>query len=489
MARRLPAERLRTLGTTPLALAERLAHRPGFFWLDSSDAQVGAEAWSFLSLDPSATITQRQRRTEIHAAGKTAVGDGPSALTLLARELYEHRTAPTEASGRQPPFKGGWFAFFSYDLGRQLEQVPQQATDDLQFPDLRLARYETLLAFDHQEGQWWTTCLLPADMSAELRARQAQARADALLKAMHADVRATNEGAGRGGSSSQDLGTPDASHPISSNFTRVGYESAVTRALEYIAAGDIYQVNLAQRFACEWRASPFELYRRLRVESPSRYGVFAQLEAGRAVASISPELYLSMHGRDVLTRPIKGTRPRGSQPATDAALAAELDANAKERAELTMIVDLERNDLGRVCDYGSVRVASAGTLEFHPTVIHRVAAVVGRLHHRRSVRELLRATFPGGSVTGAPKVRAMQIIDELEPHRRGPYCGAIGWIGADGDLTLNLAIRTALIDARAGKAWYQAGSGIVADSDPAREYDETLAKAAAFFRAVNGKQV
>jgi len=489
VVRRLPAGSSSALGDAPLALAERLAHRPGFFWLDSSAARAGADAWSFLGVEPAAAITYRQRRAEIHAAGRLAVLDGPRALTVLARELFEHRAAPVESAGRQPPFTGGWFALCGYDLGRQLERLPQRAADDLPFPDLYLARHETLLAFDHKEGQWWAACLVPADVPSARRARHAEEQAHALLETMHAQARATNGVGGHGGPPHQGTPHQDSSHQITSNFTRVQYETMVARALEYIAAGDIYQVNLSQRFECAWRASAFELYRRLRTESPSRYGAFANLGAGRAVASISPELFLSMRGREVLTRPIKGTRPRGVTPDQDAALAAELDASAKERAELTMIVDLERNDLGRVCDYGSVKVASAGALEFHPTVIHRVAAVAGHLHHRRGVRELLCAMFPGGSVTGAPKVRAMQIIEELEPHRRGPYCGAIGWIGADGDVALNLAIRTALIDERAGKAWYQAGGGIVADSDPAREYEETLAKAAAFFRAVNGRLI
>jgi para-aminobenzoate synthetase component 1 len=267
-------------------------------------------------------------------------------------------------------------------------------------------------------------------------------------------------------------------------MTREQYEDAVRSALAYIAAGDIYQVNLSQRFEVDWRLPAFALYQRLRRESPARYGVYVRLDDERAICSISPELFLRTRGRKVWTRPIKGTRRRGVNAAEDDGLRAELASCAKERAELNMIVDLERNDLGRVCEFGTVRVDSDGDLEEHPTVFHRVASVRGCLRGDVDTAALLHATFPGGSITGAPKIRAMEIIEELEPARRGPYCGSLGWLGADGDLELNIAIRTALVDEGAGKAWYHAGSGIVADSAPAHEYEETLYKAAAFLRGV-----
>ena len=238
-----------------------------------------------------------------------------------------------------------------------------------------------------------------------------------------------------------------------------------------------------------WRKSPAELYLRMRNQSPPAYGAFlgTGLSAGKsAICCISPELFLRVRQGEVLTRPIKGTRPRGVTPFDNDAARRELDTSEKERAELNMIVDLERNDLGRVCSYGSVRVASSGEIEELPTLLHRTAAVTGRLRPGTTVGELLAATFPGGSVTGAPKIRAMQIIAELETVPRGPYCGAIGWIGTDGNLDLNIAIRTAVCDTANGTARYFAGSGIVADSDPEKECDETLLKAAPFFRAVAG---
>lgn len=274
-------------------------------------------------------------------------------------------------------------------------------------------------------------------------------------------------------------------HPVI--HRRFHYISSVQRALEYIRAGDIYQVNLAQYFDVSWNKSASELYLRMRKNSPAAYGVFlgsALTRDQRAICSISPELFLKTRAGSVTTRPIKGTRPRGTDARSDDAARNELAQSEKERAELNMIVDLERNDLGRVCSYGTVKVDSSGEIETLPTLLHRTATVSGRLLPHTSVGELLAATFPGGSITGAPKLRAMQIIAELESVPRGPYCGAIGWIGTNGDLELNIAIRTAICDEARGTARYFAGSGIVADSDPEKEFDETLLKSAAFFRSV-----
>jgi anthranilate/para-aminobenzoate synthase component I len=259
--------------------------------------------------------------------------------------------------------------------------------------------------------------------------------------------------------------------------------------LEYISAGDIYQLNLSQRFSAPWVHSEAALFTRMRHQSPAEFSAFigSSLHRGSAVLSISPELFLRVRGRQVLTRPIKGTRPRAASAAGDETAARELAGNAKERAELNMIIDLERNDLGRVCDYGSVEVLSEGDIETLPTLLHRVASIRGRLHESCSSADLLQAAFPGGSITGAPKLRAMQIISELEDVPRGPYCGAIGWIGVNGDMELSIAIRTAVLDVKAQLAHYHAGAGIVADSNPRSEYEETLHKAAAFFRAVNAR--
>jgi aminodeoxychorismate synthase component I len=255
--------------------------------------------------------------------------------------------------------------------------------------------------------------------------------------------------------------------------------------LEYIAAGDIYQVNLSQRFSAPYGGEAMALYERLRRQSPAPFAAY--LDLGEAVVlSASPERFLRVAGRELETRPIKGTRPRGGTPEEDRRLAAELLASPKDRAELVMIVDLERNDLGRVSEYGSVHVPELVRLEAHPTVFHLVATVRGRLRPELSAVDALRACFPGGSITGAPKIRAMQIIEELEPTHRGFYTGAIGYLGWDGCADLNIAIRTIVLIDR--HAHFQVGGGIVADSDPCAEYEETLHKGRALMRALGVSQ-
>jgi len=261
----------------------------------------------------------------------------------------------------------------------------------------------------------------------------------------------------------------------SCSFTRDSYRAAVLRAKEYIAAGDIYQVNLSQRFQCEIAASPPEVYLALRAANPAPY--CAYLDIGDAqILSSSPECFLKINDRHVVTRPIKGTRPRSADP-------AELLASPKDNAELLMITDLERNDLGRVCEYGSVRVAELKRIETFATVHHLVATVEGTLRRDVSHVDCVRACFPGGSITGAPKIRAMQIIDELEPHARGVYTGAIGYFGPNGESHFNIAIRT--IVQQETRLTFHAGGGIVADTEPDAEYDETLAKAQGIFNALD----
>jgi para-aminobenzoate synthetase component 1 len=361
------------------------------------------------------------------------------------------------------PFCGGAVGYFSYDLCHHVERLPRTARDDLDFPDLALGFYDTVVAWDNLTGRAFVCAPhLPGRPPAEERVAALTARLGAPCEPL-----------------------PDPSGPLGAglvgNFEREAYIDAVARAIEYIHAGDIFQVNLSQRFSADLRVHPWQLYRRARSGNPAPFAAYLGFPDG-IVASHSPERFLRVQGREVTTRPIKGTRPRGSSPEEDARLAHELLTSEKDRAELVMIVDLERNDLGRVCSYGSVRVPELLTLESYATVHHLVSTVVGRLHDNRSLVDLLKATFPGGSITGAPKVRAMQIIDELEPTQRGVYTGSIGWIGFDGDMDLNIVIRTFLI--RDGRVHWQVGGGIVADSDPTAEYEETLAKGFALKRAL-----
>jgi len=268
---------------------------------------------------------------------------------------------------------------------------------------------------------------------------------------------------------------------MSFEMERGVYERMVARALEYIAAGDIYQVNLAQRLRFDEVADPLETYRVLRRVNPARYAALLRWRDG-AIGSVSPELFLHTRGREVLTRPIKGTRPRTHDAVLDAAYRQQLIDSAKDAAELAMIIDLHRNDLGRVCEYGSVRVRNARRLEAHPTVFHTVADVCGRLRADRDLLDLLAACFPAGSISGVPKIRALEIIDELEPVARGVYTGAVGVLGLDGQMTFNVAIRTLQFCKQAATLYV--GGGIVADSDPADEYEETLAKARGIVEAL-----
>ena len=269
---------------------------------------------------------------------------------------------------------------------------------------------------------------------------------------------------------------------LCSGFTHEGYLKAVEAVREYIKAGDIFQANLSQRFEADMPVPPYELYRRLRRINPAPFAGYLNFD-GVAVVSASPERFLRLQKGVVETRPIKGTRPRGKDRGEDERLALELVQSIKDKAEHMMIVDLERNDLGRVCRYGTVRVSELMALEKYSTVFHLTSTIEGHLRPGKSAIDLLKATFPGGSITGAPKVRAMEIIDELEPTRRSVYTGSIGYIGFDGGLDLNIVIRTILV--KGGRAYFQVGGGVVYDSDPEGEYIETLDKARALIRALS----
>jgi para-aminobenzoate synthetase component I len=343
---------------------------------------------------------------------------------------------------------GWWAGWLSYDLGRQIERLPALAEDDLELPPLALGRYEAWLEFDHER-------------------RTVTPHGDALplVRALEAPGHAPLE-------------------RWQSSLPRDAYEHAVERAIDYIRAGDVFQVNLSQRLQASWNGDAFALYARLRETSPAPFMALVRLR-GADVISASPERFLSVRGDRIETRPIKGTRPRGREHHDDAALAAELLASPKDRAENVMIVDLARNDLGRVARYGTVDVAGLCALERHPGVHHLVSTVSARLRDGIRPAEVVRATFPPGSVTGAPKVRAMEIIDELEPVRRGPYCGAIGWIDGRGDLELSVAIRT-FVAARE-RLHLHVGGAVTADSDPAREWRETMHKAARLLEAAGGR--
>jgi len=382
------------------------------------------------------------------------------------------------------PFVGGWIGFLGYECGQFVEPFRRRHGGMPGFPLAKWWACDTVVLYDHRADGWHIVARDVPGMPEPRRA--ARQRVTDMQRWLGNPQPGPHDALPCRVAAKRD-DSPQAR--LRSNITHREYLAAVERILEYIRAGDIYQVNFAQRFSARYKDHPFALYDALCQTNPAMFAAYLAWDPDQsgaprqAVISSSPELLLHLDGGHVVTRPIKGTRRRTGDAAADAAAIRELEASEKDRAELVMIVDLERNDLGRVCEFGSVRVACAAETETHPTVYHRVATVEGDLRDDCTAVGLLRATFPGGSITGAPKVRAMQIIDELEPDPRGPYCGAIGWIGVDGSMMLNLAIRTMAVTS--GQVHFWAGGGIVADSDPQAEYEETLAKAEGMRRALS----
>jgi len=459
----------------PAALLDALARRRDPVMLESSALHSRYGRYSILACEPIEAMTLRAGMLRDGAGNTLAAGDDEQIWAGIKRALAAVRLEPVAAA---PPYVPGWIGYVGYEVGRHIERLPGRAVRDTAFDDLRLAFYDAMLLYDAVERQWWLTELNfsspPAGAALtgqELRRIAAEAEPESSwtppAPAEQADA---------------------AAGPIvaaESNFSSDQYVRAVARCIEYIAAGDIFQVNLSQRFTVRDAPAPLAVYRALRRRNPAWYAAFMSFRAsGRpcAVLSSSPELFLRLRGDRVITRPIKGTRPRIGEADADAAAAEELRNSPKDNAELAMIIDLLRNDLGRVCRFGSIRVTEQCSLETHPTVFHLVGTVEGRLRDGVGPAELLRATFPGGSITGAPKIRAMEIIDELEPQARGVYTGCVGIVGADGSCEWNIAIRTIVCDS--GNAHVQVGGGIVADSSPQGEYQETLDKARAILEAI-----
>ena len=472
---RLTAEEL-GLTAPPAALLEALAGQIDPVILDSTALHHQYGRYSVLACRPLQVVTLRDGALRDGAGCVLAAGDDQAIRRALGEAFGRVRLA-----GALPPvpYTPGWIGYAGYELARYIERLGERAVRDTAQPDLRFAFYDAVLVCD-LVGQRWHVVNLVFD-----EPPPGAGQAGRILRTIAMDARfeaaATPPAATEDADATVAPGVEDAE----SNFTAAEYERAVARAVEYIAAGDIFQVNLSQRFTVRSVPAPLEIYRALRRRNPAWYSAYMCFQSdGRRVAilSSSPELFLRVRGREVLTRPIKGTRPRIGVPEADAAAAAELLASEKDNAELAMIIDLLRNDLGRVCRFGTIRVAEPVRLETHPTVFHLVGTVSGRLRDGVGPVELLEATFPGGSITGAPKIRAMEIIDELEDVARGVYTGCIGHIGVDGACEWNIAIRTIVCDGSV--AYVQAGGGIVADSSPQAEYHETLDKARALMEAI-----
>jgi para-aminobenzoate synthetase component I len=448
----------------PVAAYAAVAHMPAPALLESARPDHRLGRFSYLAADPFLLLTSKNGR--ITLGERTFTGDPFAVLQRLLRSF------PLEARPDLPPFQGGAIGYFGCDLCHHLERLPYPAADDMGFPDLVIGLYDVVLAFDHAARRAFLLSSGYPETTPHARMARQRARLDQFRQLLARIA--------------EPLPDPVAVDVlIQSNFTRPEYEAVVARTVEYILAGDIFQANISQRFRTELPdgLDAVALYRRLRRCNAAPF--LALLDYGEtAIVSASPERFLKLQGREVETRPIKGTRPRGATPEEDARLSAELLASEKDRAENVMIVDLLRNDLSRVCRDHTVLTPELCVLESFATVHHLVSTVTGELVADADAVDLLRATFPGGSITGAPKIRAMEIIAELEPTRRGPYCGSIGWLGFDGAMDTSITIRTFCLKGRT--VTFQAGGGITADSDPAAEYEETLAKAKALIGALRG---
>ena len=481
----------------PVRCCKALEGLPYRLFLDSASTGSRFGRHSFLAADPVAVVRSRGTDTEcldlVNGTHRVMAGDP---LVALRELVVPHATAPVPGL---PPFQGGAAGYVAYDWGLTLERLPAPRYDDLGLPDLVLGLYDWVIAWDHDASRAWLISTGMPELSADARLARASRRSAFVRER----IGARDSGSGTRDSKAA-LSHPRIqiaanapafapSHPVEpewwrpsfelkSSFTRAGYLDAVERVREYIFAGDIFQANLSQRFEVASDESPWSFYARLRERNAAPFAAFLDFPEV-AVVSASPERFLRVDAERVVeTRPIKGTRPRGVGPEHDAALGQALAESAKDRAENLMIVDLMRNDLSRVCAPGSVRVSELFSLERYATVHHLVSTVVGTLASGADAIDLLRAAFPGGSITGAPKLRAMEIIAELEPSRRGVYCGSIGYWSVTGELDTSIAIRTAVF--QDGRIYFSAGGGIVADSVPEQEYLETLDKARAMIDAL-----
>ncbi len=460
--------------TRAIDVAEAFRDLPGLALLES--ARPGRNArWSYLTADPVAVLES------------PASGPDPFAVARqLVSRLDQSVIVPVDA----PPFLGGLVGFLGYDLGALLERLPAIAPADQDLPLLRLALHDWVVAWDRRRGHAWL-----GGRALDGDGRRLARRLDEVHARLTSPPRPSAESAWtRDATRKPNLAQGAETITFRSGLDRPAYQAGVERIRDHIARGDIYQANLTRRLEAPFDGDPWELYRRLRTGDPSLFSAYLDLGPGqltgrpRALLSASPEPFLSVDGLGAVTSdPIKGTRPRGRDRAEDRALARELLGSAKDRAENVMIVDVLRNDLGRVCRPGTVRVPRLCRLERTTAVQHLVSTVTGSLAEGRDAFDLLAASFPGGSITGAPKIRAMEIVESLEPVRRGPYTGALGWIGPDGAMQTSILIRTFVADGR--RLTLHVGGGITWKSDPAAEWDETVVKARGPLQAIGGVEL
>ena len=448
----------------PLNLFESFHDQTGAVLLHSAIAHESHGQFSYIAIEPFKTLIAKNGTIKVD--GQSLPGNPFLALKTLLADYKQ----PTQAD--LPPFQGGVAGAFSYDLYQYIESFSVEQSDALHFPDMYVGFYDVVISFDHQAQRAWVVSTGWPEKTIENRLTRAKHRLEHVCHLIANPPIKTDE---------TELNLCEKEN-IHSHFNAQTYSDAVKRVIEYIQAGDIFEANISQCFTTrDANLLPFDLYKRLMRENPAPFAAYLNL-GEFIVASASPERFLKLMDGLVETRPIKGTRRRDPDPVADKALAEELSNSEKDRAENIMIVDLMRNDLSKVCEEHSVMVSQLCGLETYPSVHHLVSVVTGELKPEFDAIDLLLATFPGGSITGAPKVRAMQIIAEIEPTKRGIYCGSIGFIGFNGNLELSIAIRTYTIK----QDWitFQAGGAVVIDSDPQDEYQETLTKSRALHHAL-----
>jgi anthranilate synthase component 1 len=463
---------------TPVSVYLKLRGQGASFLLESVEKAEQIGRYSFLGFNPRRQIIARGRTVTVVSRGQARqveLEPDQDPLHVVAEELARYQpVVPVQGNGDLPLFSGGAVGYVGYDMVRFFERLPETADDELSMPALHMLVTDTLVIFDHVRHRLLlcANAHVPPGSEPDAVYDSALARLDEIETQMRAPLPPLPVAPG----------TSD--EELVSNQSREDYERAVRAAKEHIAAGDIFQVVLSQRLSRRTQADPFSIYRALRRVNPSPYMFFLELggEPATFMVGSSPEVLVRLQDRNADVRPLAGTRPRGKTAQEDKELEADLLADPKERAEHVMLVDLGRNDLGRVCEYNTVHVSELMSVERYSHVMHIVSHVSGQLHPDKDAYDLLRATFPAGTVSGAPKVRAMEIIEELEGSVRGPYAGAVGYVGFDGNMDTCITIRTILV--RGGRAYLQAGAGIVADSDPTREWQETLHKASALSTAI-----
>ena len=450
------------LAQDPVTVFRCLSRRDHCVFLDSARRGSDLSRYSFVTADPFSLISSERGQ--------------PECWQQLTDAL---RTCATPSIAQMPPFQGGAAGLWSYDLARTLEQVPPHAMDEFQVPSMTVGIYDVVVAFDHDQRRSWIISQGFPEIEPASRQRRAEHRVAQFMQWL--EVPPGHVPGPRSITVEPALPHATAHEGVTSNFAAGDYRSAVQQAIDYIHAGDVFQVNLAQRLLHRATADPVALYLQLRQCNPAPFAAYFDMGAHQIV-SASPERFLQVRRGEVEARPIKGTRQRISRPEADLFSGAELQASAKDRAENVMIADLMRNDLSRVCQEHSIHTTQLCQLETYEYVQHLVSVIRGTLREDTTAVDLLRAAFPGGSITGAPKIRAMEIIAELEPTARGPYCGSLGYVGFDGAMDLNILIRT--ITASGGWWQFPVGGGVIAQSQPEKEYLETWHKAQGMLRAI-----